>query len=112
MSITITSMSPFSIHAAAYWAARGAYEKHRDDCRPAEGGDPLQFDYEAAYQPLVDAMHIAAEAAVRSPAGTTDEIARKLEIFINEDLHHNERDDVAELLRCVAADAKRIGGAA
>lgn len=111
MSVTITGQSPFSIHAAAYWAARGAYEKHRDQCQgPLDRDDPLQHDYDSAYAPLVSAMHQAAEAAVRTPAATTAEISAKIEIFLNEELHDQHRSAVRELMECVGRDAAQIGG--
>lgn len=110
MSVTVSSKSPFGIHAAAYWAARGAYEKHRDDCRPVQDDDPLVFDYESAYEPLVSAMHAAAHKAVLTPAATTSEIFQKIEIMMTEDLHDDHRDTVRELIEALGRDAARIGG--
>lgn len=112
MSVTI-HQSPFSIHAAAYWAARQAYENHRVECQvPLAEDSPLQMDYDSAYAPLVGAMHDAAHAAIRVPADSTADMLKKIEIFLNEDLHHDDRDTVRELIECLGRDAAKIGGAA
>lgn len=111
MSITITSPTPFSIHAAAYWAAREAYEKHRDEFHEAiETSDPLTFDYEAAYEPLVTAMQKTAEAAAAVPATTAVELHAKIETILNESLHEMGCKAVRELFEAIARDGARIGG--
>lgn len=109
MSAPVTAMA-FSVHAAAYWAARGAYEKHRDECQPESTESPLQLPYEAACEPLITAMLDAAQSAVRTPAASTAEIAAKLTIVIEEEMHNNQA--AKELIEFVLADAKRIGGVA
>jgi hypothetical protein len=111
MSVTITSQTPFSIHAAAYRIARDAYEKHRDQCQaPLAQHDPLQRDYEDAYQPLVDAMTDSGVNAVRCPVSTSAELAQKIEIFAREEMEDYEGSK--ELIAIILADAKRIGGVA
>lgn len=111
MSVTITSPTPFSIHAAAYWAARGAYEKHRDEYHEAvDTSDSLIFDYEAAYGPLVTAMQKTAEAAVGVAATTDAELRAKIEIILNERLHEMGSKAVREFFEVIARDAARIGG--
>lgn len=113
MSVTITSQTPFSIHAAAYWIARRSYEEHRDQCQaPLTDSDPLQSDYDSAYTPLVTAMHHAAVAAVETPASTTAEIFKKIEIFLNESLHEDNHETVRSLIEALGRDAAKIGGAA
>jgi hypothetical protein len=107
----MSAQTAFGIHAAAYWAARGAYEKHREQCLPSSD-DALMHDYEAAYTPLVAAMHDAAIAAVEASASTTAEIFQKIEIFLTESLHHDEREAVGQLIGCIGRDAARIGGTA
>src|SRR3546814_12540154 len=107
----MTAQTAFSIHAVAYWAARQAYENHRVECQvPLSDDDPRQSDYDSAYTPLVSAMHDAAVAAVHTPAATAAEMFKKIEILLNEELHHNDRDSVGELIECLGRDAARIGG--
>lgn len=107
----ILRQTPFTIHAAAYLAARQAYEAHRDECQvPLSSSDPLQCDYDDAYGPLVSAMHATASAAIRVPAASTAEIARKIEIMLKEDLHDDNRETIRELIECIGRDASRLGG--
>lgn len=107
------AQTAFSIHAAAYWAARGAYEKHHAETQAhLADNDPLQSDYDSAYTPLVSAMHAAADAAVRTPALTVAEVFQKIEIFLNEGLHEQDRGEVRELIECLGRDAAKIGGVA
>lgn len=111
MSVTITSQTRFSIHAAAYWIARRAYEMHRDQCQGLlANDDPLQGDYDDAYQPLVDAMTDSGVNAVRCPVATSAELAQKIEIFAREEM--DDYEGSKELIGLILADAKRIGGAA
>lgn len=111
MSVTITSQTAFSIHAAAYWAARSAYEKHQTECQAVlESGDPLQLDYDKAYTPLVTAMNETAVNAALVPAATTAEIHGKVRIILNEHLHELQRETVLELFEALGRDAARIGG--
>lgn len=107
------AQTPFSIHAAAYWAAREAYEKHHSETQAhLADSDPLQSDYDSAYTPLVSAMHATADAAVRTSANTAAEVFQKIEIFLNESLHEQDRSEVRELIECLGRDAAKIGGAA
>lgn len=111
MSVTITGQSPFSIHAAAYWIARDAYEKHRDQCQsPLASDDPLQSDYDDAYTPLVEAMTDTGVNAVRVPVATSAELAQKIEIFAREEM--DDYEGSKELIAIILADARRLGGAA
>lgn len=111
--------TPFSVHASAYWAARAAYEAHRGESHP-EHDCPLQLAYEAAYQPLVDAMHDAAVAAVKTPAATVAEIIDKVAIFDRENLFYDcDLERVRDLFDFITDDitahspgAYRKGGAA
>ena len=101
--------TPFAMCRAAFAAAKGAYEGHRDACRPASSDEhEAQCAYEHSYQPLVDAMHEAGIAAVRCPVSSVAELGDKLEIFKAEDMANYEGVD--DLLAVLVADARRLGG--
>lgn len=80
--------TPFSIHAAAYWAARTAYDTHRKGCLPAESESLLMLAYEDAYGTLVGAMHDSAVSAIKTPAANVAEIIEKVAIIDHEGLIH------------------------
>jgi hypothetical protein len=102
--------TPFGIHAEAYRIAREAYEAHRQRCRPESADSPLQYAYESAYQPLVDAMSDASTKAVQTPAASFSEIAEKLRIFDREDMQDDT--NAKEMIGCILADALRLAGGA
>ncbi len=54
-------------------------------------------------------MHHAAVAAVETPATTTAEIFKKIEIFLNENLHEDHHETVRSLIEALGRDAAKIG---
>ncbi|WP_054587761.1 hypothetical protein [Sphingopyxis macrogoltabida] len=104
-------MTRFAMCRAAFLAAKAAFHRHRDECRPERADDHEgNRAYEASYQPLVDAWNGAGMAAVRCPVSSAHDLAEKLKIFREEDMFNNEA--AAELVGILIADAARIGGAA
>jgi len=107
----VSALSPFAMRRAAFVAAKGAYESHRDECRPDDAADlATERAYERSYQPLVEAMSEAGIAAVRCPVSSVTELADKLAIFKDEDMANLEAID--DLLDVLIADARLLGGVA
>lgn len=103
-----SARTPFDVHAAAWRAAKQAYEMHYAECRPAENDDPLHHDVDDASSALVGAMHEAGLAAVRVPSQTVDEVIQKLVIFEKEGLYETDRDTLIELVSFISAEAVRL----